>query len=160
MPAADAITEPSSGLAARRAALDVIDAALARRGGLDEAVGAPALSALDGRDRAFARALAMTVLRRLGALDRVLDARLRKPPPEPVRAILRLGAAQLLYMETPGHAAVDAAVELAGQRSATRPFKALVNAVLRGLSRGGVPEVPPEAFAPDWLFARWRAASP
>ena len=157
-PAKAAATEDASGLAARRAALDVIDAALARRGGLDEAVGAPALANLDNRDRAFARALAMTVLRRLGALDRILDARLRKPPPDAVRALLRLGAAQLLYMETPGHAAVDATVELAGQRQATRPFKALVNAVLRGLSRGGVPEVPPEAFAPDWLFARWRSA--
>ena len=150
--------DQAAGLAARRAALDVVEAALARRGGLDEALGAPALSGLDGRDRAFARALAMTVLRRLGALDRVLDARLRKPPPEEVRALLRLGAAQLLYMETPVHAAVDATVELAGQRPATRPFKALVNAVLRGLTRDGAPEVPPEAFAPDWLYARWRAA--
>jgi len=151
-------TQEASGLAARRAALEVIEAALDHRGGMEVALSAPALSALDGRDRAFARALAMTVLRRLGALDRVLDARLRKPPPEAVKALLRLGAAQLLYMETPGHAAVDAAVELAGQRSETRPFKALINAVLRGLARDGAPEVPPEAFAPDWLFARWRAA--
>jgi 16S rRNA (cytosine967-C5)-methyltransferase len=148
----------AAGLAARRAALDVIAAALGRRGALEEALTAPALGALVERDRAFARALAMTVLRRLGLIDRVLEARLRKPPPEAVRQILRLGAAQLLHMQTPSHAAVALAVDLAGERSGTRPFKALVNAVLRGLVRYPPAAPPPEAAAPDWLFARWRAA--
>ncbi len=136
----------------------VIEAALDRRGGLEEALATPALGGLEPRDRAFARALAMTVLRRLGALDRILDARLRKPPPDAVKALLRLGAAQMLYMETPGHAAVDVTVELAGQKAETRPFKALVNAILRGLARDGAPVLPPEALAPDWLYARWRAS--
>jgi 16S rRNA (cytosine967-C5)-methyltransferase len=146
------------GLAARTAALELTQAALARRGGLEAALSAPAFAALDARDRAFARALAMTALRRLGQIDRLLEPRLRKPPPERVRQILRLGAAQLFWMDTPAHAAVSASVEMAEARSETRPFKGLVNAVLRGLLRDGPAPGDAEALAPPWLFARWRAA--
>jgi 16S rRNA (cytosine967-C5)-methyltransferase len=158
-PAAPSIqADTGSGLGARRAALDVVASALDRRRGLEEALSAPALSALDVRDRAFARVLALTVLRRLGALDRALETRLRKPPPDEVCAILRLGAAQLLFMGTPAHAAVASSVDLAGERPQTRPFKPLVNAVLRGLIREPPPAFPPEVLLPDWLHARWRAA--
>ncbi|HYD45338.1 MAG TPA: RsmB/NOP family class I SAM-dependent RNA methyltransferase, partial [Phenylobacterium sp.] len=83
--------------------------------------------------------------------------RLAKPPPEKVRDILRLGAAQALFLETPAFAAVDSSVALAAADKATRPFKGLVNAVLRGLLREP-PAADAEAHAPDWLFARWRAA--
>jgi 16S rRNA (cytosine967-C5)-methyltransferase len=146
------------GLAARRAALAVVERALDHRGGLEEALAAPAVLDLDVRDRAFVRALAMMVLRRRGALDRVLGSRMAKPPPEPVTALLRLGAAQLLFMDVPGHAAVATTVELAEAAPALRPFKALINAVLRGLLREAPADAPPEALAPDWLLARWRAA--
>jgi 16S rRNA (cytosine967-C5)-methyltransferase len=148
----------AAGLAPRRAALAVVAAALSHRRGLDEALAAPAFTRLEPRDRAFARALAMTVMRRKGALDRALGARLERAPPEPAMALLRLGAAQLLHMEVPSHAAVATTVELAGEARPTRPFKALVNAVLRGIARAGAASLPPEALAPDWLFARWRSA--
>ena len=49
--------------------------------------------------------------------------------------LLRLGAAQLFHLDTPGFAAVDMTVDMAGARKATQPFKGLVNAVLRGLLR-------------------------
>lgn len=144
-------------LAPRRAALEVLAAALARRAGLDEALGGRAMADLAPRDRAFARALAMATLRRLGPIDRALGGRLAKPPPERVRDILRLGAAQALFLETPAFAAVDSSVALAAVDKSTRPFKGLVNAVLRGLLREP-PQADAEAHAPDWLFARWRAA--
>ena len=146
------------GLAARRAALRVVLGAMERRGGLEEALADPSLSGLDPRDRGFARVLAMTVLRRRGALDAILQQRLRKPPPEEVTALLRLGAAQLLYLEVAGHAAVATTMDLAAETQPTRPFKPLINAVLRGLQRE--PPEPPAAtaLAPDWLLARWRAA--
>ena len=148
-----------AGLAARRAALAIVSAALDRRGGLEEAVAsAPAFTGLEPRERSFARALAMTTLRRKGVLERVLQAKLAKPPPDAVLALLRLGAAQLLYMDVASHAAVSTTVELAAEMRATRPFKSLVNAVLRGIGRGGAPTAPAEALAPDWLYARWRAA--
>ncbi|MFN3512519.1 MAG: RsmB/NOP family class I SAM-dependent RNA methyltransferase [Phenylobacterium sp.] len=146
------------GLPARRAALDVMTAALARRNGLDEALARPAFGALPPRDRAFAMALALGTLRRLGAIDRALDARLAKPPPEAVRDILRLGAAQAFVLQTPPHAAVGTSVDLAAANPATRPFKGLVNAVLRGLLREPPDLDDPEALCPPWLYARWRAA--
>ena len=49
-------------------------------------------------------------------------------------------------------------VDMAGARKATQPFKGLVNAVLRGLLREPPPAPEPEAYAPPWLYARWRAA--
>lgn len=143
---------------ARAAALDILTAALARKAGLDAALEAAPLAGLSAQDRGFARALAMTTLRRLGVIDRLLAARLQREPPEQVRMILRLGVAQLFWLDTPAYAAVDSAVALAGAQRDTRGFKALVNAVLRGLGREGAPPDDPEALAPPWLYARWRAA--
>lgn len=145
-------------LAARTAALELLAAALARRAGLDEALSGRAMSALPPRDRAFARALVMTALRRLAPIDRALDGKLQRPPPDAVRHILRLGAAQAFWLDVPAFAAVATSVELAAGHKATRPFKGLVNAVLRALLREGPPRADPEDLAPPWLFARWRAA--
>jgi 16S rRNA (cytosine967-C5)-methyltransferase len=147
-----------SGLPARQAALELISAALGRRGGLDEALTRPVFAGLDPRARVFARALAMVTLRRLGQIDRLLDARLTRPPPEPVRQILRLATAQLFWMDAPDHAAVSTAVDLAASKRESRPFKGLVNGVLRSLLREGKPDDDPAALAPAWLFARWQAS--
>jgi 16S rRNA (cytosine967-C5)-methyltransferase len=148
----------AQGLPARAAALDLLTAALARRAGLDEGLTHPGLHALSPRDRAFARALVMATLRRLGPIDAALQARLQKPPPERVVNVLRLGAAQLFVLGTPAHAAVGATVDLAASDKATRPFKNLVNAVLRGLTREPPELADPDLLAPTWLYARWRAA--
>ena len=145
-------------LSARAAALDLLTAALSGRSGLDEGLSRPALAALSPRDRAFARALVLATLRRLGPIDRALDARLSRPPPPAVRNILRLGAAQALVLRTPPHAAVGASVDLAASQTATRGFKGLVNAILRTLLREPPDLDDAEALAPPWLFARWRAA--
>ncbi|MFM8755018.1 MAG: RsmB/NOP family class I SAM-dependent RNA methyltransferase [Phenylobacterium sp.] len=154
------MTEPRSptGLPARRAALDLLAAALSRRAGLEDEQAAPGLAGLEPRDRAFARMLVLTVLRRLGPIDRALDARIPRAPPEIVRNILRLGAAQALALGAPPHAAVSASVDLAESLPAARRFKGLVNAVLRGLLRQPPDLDDPEVLAPDWLLARWSAA--
>lgn len=154
----DAASE--GGLAPRRAALDLIRGGLDHRGGLEEAFMRPAFAGLELRDRALARMMAMTTLRRMGVIDHLLDQRLRKPPPEGARMLLRLGAAQILYMDTPAFAAVDTSVRLAEADPKTRPFKALVNAVLRGLTREPPKDDGPDPalLAPPWLLARWVAA--
>jgi 16S rRNA (cytosine967-C5)-methyltransferase len=146
------------GLPARAAALDLLTAALSRRAGLDEGLDHPALKALSARDRAFARALVMATLRRLGPIDTALQAKLAKAPPDRVVQILRLGAAQVFVLQTPAHAAVATSVDLAAADKTSRPFKGLVNAVLRGLTREPPDLADPEALAPPWLYARWRAA--
>ena len=147
------------GVAARAEALRLLGAALSRRGGLDDAARA---QELDGPERAFARALTLATLRRLGGVDRLLDARLKREPPPVVRDLLRLGATQLLALQVPAFAAVSTTVMLAERDARARPFKGLVNAVLRGLDRDGGPALldaqEPEADVPSWLLARWRSA--
>jgi 16S rRNA (cytosine967-C5)-methyltransferase len=151
------VTAPEPGLAAREAALAIVEAALARRTGLDEGLSAPGVAGLEPRERSFARMLALTTLRRLGQIDRALAGRLQRPPPEAVTALLRIGLAQALFMDTPDHAAVATTLSLAERRKETRAFKGLINGVLRGLLREP-PVLEPEQLAPDWLYARWRAA--
>ena len=149
------MTDPNDipGLPARAAALDILQAALSGRAGIDGALAQPQLRALEPRDRGFARALAMATLRHLGPIDAALQAKLNRAPPERVVNALRLGAAQLFVLKTPPHAAVSATVDLAPPS-----FKGLVNAVLRGLSREPPDLADPDRLAPPWLYARWRAA--
>jgi 16S rRNA (cytosine967-C5)-methyltransferase len=155
----DNTPERGDELAARAAAIDLVASALDHRGGLEEAMDRAPFSGLELRDRGLARMIAMTLLRRLGEIDRLLQAKLKKEPPHAVIMLLRIGVAQALYLDVPAFAAVDTTVRLAETDRATRPFKGLINAVLRGILRGPAPGAPdPEHLLPDWLFARWRAA--
>ena len=151
-------SEGSTGLPARAAALDLLGAALSGRAGLDEGLAHPALGRLEPRDRAFARALVMATLRHLGPIDAALQGRLKKPPPDDIVHLLRLGVAQAFLLQTPAHAAVATSVALTGRRKGGAAFKGLVNAVLRGLLREPPDLADPDLLAPAWLYARWRAA--
>jgi 16S rRNA (cytosine967-C5)-methyltransferase len=123
----------------------------------------PSYNELEGRDRAFARALASESLRRLGSINAVLAGFLDRPLPESAalaRALLHVGAAQLLVLNTPAHAAVGETVEAANAAREARGFAKLMNAVLRRVSREGhaiMEALPPGADLPPWLYARWRA---
>ncbi|WP_137179424.1 RsmB/NOP family class I SAM-dependent RNA methyltransferase [Roseomonas sp. AR75] len=144
------------GAPARQAALALLAAVMERRRPLEEALDAlPA--ALAPRDRAAAHRIAAAVLRRTGSLDAVLEPMLRREPPPAVRAALRAGAAELLLLGTPPHAAVAATVA-----AVPRPFAGLVNAVLRKIATDG-----PAAMdgldaerldTPPWLWSAWHAA--
>jgi 16S rRNA (cytosine967-C5)-methyltransferase len=147
---------PPPGLPTRRAARDLLAATLEQRRPLEEALEAlPAR--LDPRDRAAAHRIAATVLRRLGSLDEILSPFLRKEPPPPARHALRIGAAELLLLDTPAHAAVASAVALA-----PRAFAGLVNAVLRKVAAEGAAALEGLDAArldtPPWLWASWHAA--
>ncbi|HVL40512.1 MAG TPA: RsmB/NOP family class I SAM-dependent RNA methyltransferase, partial [Brevundimonas sp.] len=146
------------GVEARIAAGVLLNAALEGRGGLDAALSFREVSSLPGPDRAFARAVAMAALRRLGEIDQILDRKLQKGPPLAVRTILRVALAQMLILETPAFAAVSTAVKLAEREPKTRPYKNLVNAVLRGIDREGPGLTTAESNLPEWLAARWRAS--
>jgi len=143
------------GLPTRRAARDLLAAVLERRRPLEEAL--DALPRLDPRDRAAAHRIAAAVLRRLGSLDAVLEPFLRREPPPPARHALRIGAAELLLLGTPAHAAVASAVELA-----PKAFAGLVNAVLRKLAAEGPAALEgldaPRLDTPAWLWSAWHAA--
>jgi 16S rRNA (cytosine967-C5)-methyltransferase len=140
----------------RESAFDLLTAVLEKHRPLEEAL--DALPAQDARDRAAAHRLAAAVLRGMGTLDAVLEPFLRKEPPEPVRNVLRIGAAGLLLLDTPSHAAVATAVSLAKRRGLT-PFAGLVNAVLRKVATAG-PDVLGDLNSarldtPAWLWTSW-----
>ena len=150
---------------ARTVALDLLAAVLRRKRPLDEALADhPGFQRLATQDRAFARHLTATVLRRLGHIDAVLADLLDRPlkgGARTVHDVLRLGAAQILFMNTPAHAAVSTAVDLAARRGQGR-LKGLVNGVLRRLDREGAavaadPEAP-RLNTPDWLWQAWTRA--
>ncbi len=151
-----------SGLPARRAALSLVEAALSRRGGFEEAMNQPPYSRLTGPDRSFARMLASTILRGLGQIDALLDRRLKDAPPPQARALLRLGAAQILFGLAPAFAAVSTTLTLAEESTSTQRFKGLMNAILRGLDRDGgtslLAVLDPSVNVPAWLLARWKSA--
>jgi 16S rRNA (cytosine967-C5)-methyltransferase len=142
----------------REAAFDLLTAVLERGRPLEEAL--TALPAHDPRDRSAAHRLAAAVLRRAGTLDAVLEPFLRKEPPLPVRNVLRIGAAGLLLLDTPTHAAVGTAVALAKTRGLT-PFAGLTNAVLRKVAAAGPAALEsldsPRLDTPPWLWASWGA---
>jgi 16S rRNA (cytosine967-C5)-methyltransferase len=156
------------GLAARRIAADILDGVLHKRRTLDDqlegAAAHPGLKTLVDRDRALMRRLVATILRRLGTLGHVLSRLLdRGIPTDAPRAqsALLIGAAQILWMDVPDHAAVDLSVRLVQSDRRAAKYAGLVNAVLRRCAREGaglVEEIKSETLdLPPWLIARWTA---
>ena len=149
-------------VSARRIALDVLDRVLGEARPLDDTfAGHPALTRLEPRDRAFARLLVTTALRRLGQIDVLIDQFVRtRPKAIRVRNLLRLGAAQLLFLDTPAHAAVGETVALAA--GAHDYAAGLINAVLRRVAAAGKERIEEQDAArlntPDWLWLSWTAA--
>jgi 16S rRNA (cytosine967-C5)-methyltransferase len=125
---------------ARRAAADVI-LAVDERDAYSNLL-LPSLlreRSITGTDAAFATELTYGTLRRAGVLDAVLSAGARRPVTDldpAVRAVLRLGAYQLLHTRIPPHAAVSTTVELCRAVAGHRP-SGLVNAVLRRVAERG-----------------------
>ena len=156
------------GLAARRIAADILDGVLHKHRTLDDQLdgaGAhPALKTLADRDRALMRRLVATILRRLGTLghllSRLLDRGIPTDAPRAQSALL-IGAAQILWMDVPDHAAVDLSVRLVQSDRRAAKYAGLVNAVLRRCAREGagiVDEVKTETLdIPTWLLKRWIA---
>jgi len=146
---------------ARAAAVEALSRVLRRRLALDEALD---LSGLEERDRAFARLLVAGTLRRLGQIDDLLRRCLEHPLPAKAALaedILRVGTAQLLFLDTPAHAAVDTSVQMTRAAGLSAHVK-LVNAVLRRFGREGQAMIAaqdaPRLNTPDWLWNAWSAA--
>jgi 16S rRNA (cytosine967-C5)-methyltransferase len=155
------------GLAARRVAAGLLDGVLRRHRPLDDQLDEAnsGLAALAERDRALARKLVGTVLRRLGTLRHLLSTALDRgfPADAPrVETILLIGAAQIFWLDVPDHAAVDLAVRLAQADRRAARYPGLVNAVLRRMARDGRAALASlDAAAldtPEWLMARWTGA--
>lgn len=154
------------GLAVRRHAVEILSAVLDDGRPLDQALehraGIPSWRALSPADRALARAIVSTALRRLGLVDDALKRLMTRPLPAkalPARQILRIGATQVLFMDTPDHAAVSLATELASRDRQIQPWKALVNGVLRNLVRERANILAEQdadrLVTPPWLWRDW-----
>jgi 16S rRNA (cytosine967-C5)-methyltransferase len=144
---------------ARGAALQLINSALRQGRAIDDAFDTAA-NGLEDRDRAFARLLTATTLRRLGQIDAVLNTFLEREPPALTLDVLRISAAQILFIGTPVHAAVATGVETI-KRSPQTKFSGLVNAVLRRVADHGPAMVAQQNAGdlntPSWLRQRWAA---
>lgn len=155
-------------LQTRHMAVELLSAVVRKGKGLEEEFARmmdeqDKISPLDGRDRMFVRLLATTTLRRLGQIDALLKRFLAKPLPDKaayVTDVLRIAAAQTVFLDTPPHAAVSTAVSLV-KDSLFKGFAGLTNAVLHKVARDGakiaVGQDAAKLNIPDWLLRQWRA---
>lgn len=150
-------------LRARHAAHQMLMQVMIEKKPLDAALDHLRSQQLTLRDQAFAQALAMQVLRRAGEADAIASQFMQKPFPDKLVAIqqvLRLGVAQLLWMDTASHAALDTSVELV-KFLRHQKLAGVINAVLRRVAerkdmlaerRNGL------LNAPKWMVSAWREA--
>ncbi len=155
--------DQAPGLIARRFAADALLAILHQRRSLEEAfeIGGTGATfrSLEDRDRGLVRMIVATALRRVGSLQAVLERYLEGGWPEDVRVhgVLLSGAAQILLLDVPDHAAVDLSVRLASEFRNKR-YAGLVNAVLRRVATEGravLDTLDPAIDTPEWLRERW-----
>ncbi|WP_112661848.1 16S rRNA (cytosine(967)-C(5))-methyltransferase RsmB [Microvirga flavescens] len=155
-------TDNRAGLGPRRLAFAAVTETLKRRVPLDDVLDEIAQGeALSTRDESLARAIAIVTFRRFGTIRQALLARIEKAPKdERLLHLLAIGAAQILFLDVPDHAAVDTAVRLAQEDPRLRHASGLINAVLRRLAREReaiLQGADPWADTPDWLKSRWVA---
>ncbi|GJL97025.1 MAG: MFS transporter [Hyphobacterium sp.] len=153
------------GLDARRAAVRALKFVLESRTALDAALSqTPEFVRMESRDKAFARLIAATTLRRRGQIHAVLSAFLEHDLPHhagEARLLLETAAAQILFLDTKPHAAVSEAVTLAKTSVDAKRFAGLINAVLRKVVANGhdIAEATPLSDnLPNWLRESWQAA--
>jgi len=155
------------GLASRRIAADILEGVLRRGRSLDDQLdGGGAHQGLASlRDRALTRRLVATVLRRLGTLRHLLGLYLERGLPKDsprAETALLIGAAQILWLDVPDHAAVDLSVRLVQADRRDAGYAGLVNAVLRRVAQNAAQQLRSMDIValdtPDWLMARWQRA--
>lgn len=146
----------------RQTALTLLKQVLRKNQTIDDAFEAALKDlSLEKRDKAFLRLLTTTTVRRIGQIDALLSKALSKPLPvrgQTAMDILRIGTAQLMFLNTPPHAAINTSVDLA--KAVGQDFYAgLINGVLRTLTRAGKHWFSKQDAArlntPDWLWQAW-----
>lgn len=153
----------NDGLLARQCALDIIGDVISRQVPLDDVLDRHAdFNNLVGKDRPFCRMLIATVFRRMGQIDdlirRSLTQKNKKIKPIVLHNLLRLGVAQVAFMNVADHAAVDSCVSLAAKNGCFRQ-KGFVNAVMRSVLQNHKQWISVQdegrLNAPEWLLQYW-----
>ncbi|MEI4473472.1 RsmB/NOP family class I SAM-dependent RNA methyltransferase [Frigidibacter sp. MR17.24] len=116
---------------APRAAAAALVAEVTGAGRLLAEVEGALLAALEPAARARALRLATETLRQMPRADRVLKPFLRKAPPAPVAAVLRVAVVEMAVFGAAGHGVVGEAVTTLRNDPKTEGFASLANAVLR-----------------------------
>ena len=107
----------------------------------------------------FVRTSVMGVLRWRSRLDFVIahfSGRRPEKIDRPALDVLRLGAHELLFMESAPYAVVSETVNIAGRYA--KRARGFVNAVMRRIAEGPIPEpadLATRTSHPQWLFDRW-----
>jgi len=112
---------------------------------------------LSEEDQKFVNALLMATLRHIGQLDAMIAPHLETPLDKKLHAVqcaLRIGAAQIVVMQIPPHAAVGETVQ-AMKSGKYKPYAKLVNAILRKIEPAALP--PSTYNLPAWYKPRWKA---
>jgi len=153
-----------AGFASRDASARLLRQVLTKGNPLDEALAQLDESAppLAPNDRAFARAMTSMALRRKGQIEEAIARFLTSPLPGQrgfIDDILLSAGAQLLFLDTPAHAAINIAVEQTRRDRYARRYASLVNAVLRRVasSRDAIlaEQDAVRLNTPQWLWERW-----
>lgn len=130
---------PNPALHTRQLALQAIQTVMQDHASLDEFLARnQTISKLSHRDRAYVLALCGVSLRHVGTVKQIVRQLLRKPLPGKARRanyILMCGLAELLFLASAPHGVVHSWVELAARSMKSRPFKGLINGVLRNADR-------------------------
>lgn len=142
----------TEGLAARKAALQILDSVLRQGRTVESAAGAG--RGLSPSDRALAVAIAGEVLRRLPDLDSLIDSatRNRLPDDSKARIVLRMALAQKVALGTPDHAVVATALPLVEGGPRRLVHGVLGTLLRRGFTPLDAPRLPAE------VEHRWAAA--
>ena len=162
-PEVQSAEESSDGLDARRAAYHILNDIFFQKKNMDEAFARThGLEDFPARDKAFVRLLVSVVLKRAREMDAALAKLLTEPisalKPAQMINIFRLGIAQVTFLQTPAHAAVNTTVELA-EAEGIAHHKPLVNAIMRRITREGLAPLDARdagrANTPEWLWNEW-----
>ncbi len=125
------------------------------------------MTGLTQKDRAFARSLVSTTLRRKTQIDALIsrfsDKPLNRKKTGSCYEAILAGAAQILFMRVPAHAAIDLAVRVvSSDRRGGRKLGGFVNALLRRVSLEGPKLIAAQdaarLSAPGWLYESWTKA--
>ncbi|MEP3348133.1 MAG: transcription antitermination factor NusB [Litoreibacter sp.] len=149
-------TSLTSGLHARRAAVQLLRGVTEEREQLSALLNSGVLDRLEPSDRARAQRLATTTLRELGRADVVISQFVEKMPPDVALNILRLAVVELCVEGEAPHGVVDSAVNLMKRSGRSPRMAGLANAVLRKVATEG-PQMwgdIPASPMPKWLRPR------
>ncbi len=118
-------------------------------------------SSLSYSDQAYIKYLVLTVLKHLGQIDHIINELVERPIPkkaESARILLRLSAAQSLFLETPDYAILSSMTECAKQIRELNVYKKFIHALSRRIIEQGKQKLSNTDLTknlPNWLYKNW-----